>query len=403
MTEAAGWGDALEIVAEVEEDISSALQKVDSLIQEHPHRANLCLFGGGRFNFGEEPGDVWRGFPALRFVQPRVTLLRTGGRYQLIYCCPGTENQTAEAEHFERLLGEFHSFHQEQGAPTLPSILSRQDLPDVAGWELMMSRALQTFQEGTLQKVVLARQTDLELEEPLSPFDFIRSIQQVKQECYSFIISPKGERAFVSASPERLFRWVESFLESDALGSTIERSKDREKDAELCQKLLEDSKSASEHDFISKDILEKFRLLAEKVDRCGAPRIVTLADVHHLLTPIAGTLKEGVTRGQVLRTLHPSPAVGGTPTKEALEFILGEEPFDRGWYAGPVGLITAEYTEFCVALRSLIIDEARVHLFTGAGIVEQSDPHAELEEIENKMSTALKLFKGSEQFKRSYV
>lgn len=396
--EAAGWGDAFEIVANESEKVSLALEQLDHLLTKHPQRHLLCLFGGGRFNFREGSDDIWRSFPALRFVQPKVTLLRREDEYSLIY----STGEDKPEESREELLK--HIRRTEAKEPTtLPSILSRADHPELPGWEVMMERALQRFRDNYFEKVVLARRTDLVLSETLSPFTFVRLIKKAKQECYSFIISPEQGEAFVSASPERLFRWVDSTLQSDALGSTIQRSRDAEEDAQLCRTLLEDSKSAAEHRFISEDISEKFERLSTNVDCSGTPRIVTLADVHHLLTPVSGTVREGITRGDVLLTLHPSPAVGGTPTDRALDFIDLEEPFKRGWYAGPVGLVTTDYTEFCVALRSLIIAERKVHLFTGAGIVEQSDPRLELEEIENKMSTALKLFGSFEKFKRSYV
>jgi len=400
--EAAGWGDSLEIVADESGKVSIALEQLDHLLTEHPQRHLLCLFGGGRFNFREESDDIWRSFPTLRFVQPRVTLLRREEEYSLIYSLQGIEGEDQEQEYREALLEQLETSRLEEFA-TLPSILSRQDHPELPEWELMMGHAHQSFRDNYFEKVVLARRTDLVFDKTLSPFTFARLIQKAKQECYSFIISPQEGEAFVSASPERLFRWVGSTLESDALGSTIQRGKDPEVDAQLCRTLLEDSKSAAEHRFISEDISEKFERLSTNVNCSGTPRIVTLADVHHLLTPVSGTMREGVTRGDVLLTLHPSPAVGGTPTDKALDFIYQEEPFNRGWYAGPVGLITTEYTDFCVALRSLIIAGTQAHLFTGAGIVEQSDPRLELEEIENKMSTALKLFGGFEQFKRSYV
>ena len=88
--------------------------------------------------------------------------------------------------------------------------------------------------------------------------------------------------------------------------------------------------------------------------------------------------------------LHPTPAVGGYPREAALPMIRAEERFDRGWYAGPVGWVDARGDgEFAVALRSGAFREGRARLFTGAGIVAQSDPETEYFETQLKLQPLL--------------
>ena len=86
-----------------------------------------------------------------------------------------------------------------------------------------------------------------------------------------------------------------------------------------------------------------------------------------------------------MRSLHPTPAVGGYPTDQALDAIRAREPFDRGWYAGPLGWIGTHGAEFTVAIRSGLVQRRRLALFSGAGIVEGSVPAWEWEEIEQKI------------------
>jgi menaquinone-specific isochorismate synthase len=101
-----------------------------------------------------------------------------------------------------------------------------------------------------------------------------------------------------------------------------------------------------------------------------------LARRRHLISKVRGTLREGVTDAEVLQALHPTPAVGGYPRAEALEEILALEPFDRGWYAGPVGWIGADASEFAVGIRSGLVRGNRLVLFSGAGIVAGSVPES---------------------------
>jgi menaquinone-specific isochorismate synthase len=94
----------------------------------------------------------------------------------------------------------------------------------------------------------------------------------------------------------------------------------------------------------------------------------------------------------VLRALHPTPAVGGYPRGEALEEIQALEPFDRGWYAGPVGWIGAGGAEFAVGIRSGLVRGNRLTLFSGAGIVAGSVPESEWAEIEQKIGDFTRMF-----------
>ena len=126
------------------------------------------------------------------------------------------------------------------------------------------------------------------------------------------------------------------------------------------------------------------------------PDVMRLARVQHLRTPITARVERrsgGVSDMDVIRVanvLHPSPAVGGTPSDPAVEWILANERFDRGWYAAPVGWTDLDGNgELRVALRSALVDESQVQLFSGAGIVADSDPDDELAETGVKLRALL--------------
>jgi menaquinone-specific isochorismate synthase len=106
----------------------------------------------------------------------------------------------------------------------------------------------------------------------------------------------------------------------------------------------------------------------------------------HLATDVAGVAHDaGASVLELAAALHPSAAVGGTPTKLAVEMIAEIEGMDRGRYAGPVGWMSAHGDgEFGIALRSAELDSNRVRLFAGCGIVAGSDPEAELAEAQAK-------------------
>ncbi len=126
------------------------------------------------------------------------------------------------------------------------------------------------------------------------------------------------------------------------------------------------------------------------VNEPSPPTILKLNHLQHLYNQLTGQLKEHIDDGDIINELHPTPAVGGFPREAALEQIGWLEPFDRGWYAAPVGWISEDAAEFVVAIRSGLVAGQQLHLYSGAGIVEGSSPSKEWEEIENKISNFIK-------------
>jgi len=120
-----------------------------------------------------------------------------------------------------------------------------------------------------------------------------------------------------------------------------------------------------------------------------------LTHVQHLYCRFRGTLVDDISDSVLLSKLHPTPAVGGYPREKIQEEIASLEPFDRGWYAGPVGWVGHDAAEFAVAIRSALICGNRVSLYSGAGIVEGSSPENEWDEVENKIGGLIEVMPGS--------
>jgi menaquinone-specific isochorismate synthase len=93
----------------------------------------------------------------------------------------------------------------------------------------------------------------------------------------------------------------------------------------------------------------------------------------------------------ILRAFHPTPATCGSPCDEAARFIEEHEPFDRGWYAGPLGFVSRDEAEFAVAIRSMLWLGRKTHVFAGAGIVVGSESEREWNELEDKIAGVLHL------------
>lgn len=157
-----------------------------------------------------------------------------------------------------------------------------------------------------------------------------------------------------------------------------------DEDEWLANELLGSEKDNHEHELVAETIREQLAPLSAEI-RVGDRGIRKLATVQHLWTPIDATLERDEHVLSLVDALHPTPAVGGLPPEAALDVIRDTEPFDRGWYAAPVGWFDADGDgSFAVALRSAIVEETLATLFAGVGLVADSDPDAEWDEVQLK-------------------
>ena len=347
-------------------------------------------YGGLRFDPVREPGAEWAAFGAYRFVLPRFEL-HVGDREATLVC---NLVLPRDAERHAEILGQIESLSFPQHVPetALPAPISRTDGPDERGWRGNIERALSAFSEGRLGKVVLARRTELVFAEDLDAALLAESLEGATPGCFHFYVETEDGVAFLGASPERLFRREGRAIESEAVAGTRPRGASEADDAELRDDLLRSEKDKAEHDYVRAGIEEALGPLCDELEVDGGVSEMKLASRRHLVSRVRGTLRGDVTDAEVLRALHPTPAVGGCPRGEALEEIRASEPFDRGWYAGPVGWIGADGAEFAVGIRSGLVKGNWLALFSGAGIVEGSVPEAEWAEIEQKIGDFTGMF-----------
>jgi menaquinone-specific isochorismate synthase len=267
----------------------------------------------------------------------------------------------------------------------LPEALLRTDSPGWSDWEAGIEHALSEFSVGNLGKVVLARRAGLEFGEVLDPLQLAADLKAGTPGCFRFYVQPEAGMAFLGASPERLFRRDGRSILSEAVAGTRPRGASEADDADLREELMSSKKDLSEHAYVVSAIRDSLGGLCEDLDIEEHVSEMKLARGRHLVSKIRGTLREGVSDAELLKGLHPTPAVGGHPKDRALRTIRELEPFDRGWYAGPVGWIGSDAAEFAVGIRSGLARGRTLALFSGAGIVSGSVPEEEWAEIEQKI------------------
>ena len=239
-----------------------------------------------------------------------------------------------------------------------------------------------------LRKAVLARDLYASADRPIDARVLLRRLAERYPGCYTFACD-----GMVGATPELLIRKDGWEVSSLVLAGTTPRGSTPAEDSELARALLGSAKENEEHEYAATSLRESLEPLCAAMYVGPRPELIRLANVQHLGTRVHGTLSAAKTALTLVAAVHPTAAVGGTPTDVAVEVIRELESMDRERYAGPVGWIDADGNgEWGIALRCAQLAGDRARLFAGCGIVAGSDPAAELAETESKfrpMRTAL--------------
>jgi menaquinone-specific isochorismate synthase len=346
---------------------------------------DVRFYGGFRFEQRNASDPAWQRFGAYHFVLPQFELCRTGATTTLVWNLVLDDVTSFELEGALDVLSMLTlpapNFDDVHAQPT-----ERIDLPDRAGWQHNIERALALFDEGVLKKIVLARKAVFTCDAPLDPVALLQRLKAVTPNSFHFCFQPATGVAFVGATPERLYGRIGRTIMSEAIASTRPNGATVEDTQRLGDELLRSEKDLREHIFVRESIRADLEPLCTSLHVAPQPTLLKLKQRQHLLSAVEGELADGVTDADLLCSLHPTPAVGGEPTARALDYIMRLEPFDRGWYAGPLGWIAADSAEFAVAIRSGLVEGERMALYSGAGIVAGSTPQSEWDEIENKIS-----------------
>lgn len=267
----------------------------------------------------------------------------------------------------------------------LPLVIDRRDAPDKNDWSRNVMEALDLIEYEVIDKLVLARRSTLDCAAPVPPVALLQSLLNGTHDCFGFLLPLGDGRFFVGATPERLFQRRGDHLRSDVLAGTRPRGATAAEDKRLGRELLDSAKDQLEHDIVRKSIRQGLHRVCQSLHVDDTARLLLLAKKQHLYSQVEARLAPSVGDDELLARLHPTPAVGGYPRENALAEIQRLEPFEREWYAAPIGWIDCDGCEFAVGIRSGLIDGNSLSLYSGAGIVPGSRASVEWEEIENKI------------------
>ncbi|MBD3274380.1 MAG: isochorismate synthase [Candidatus Marinimicrobia bacterium] len=257
-------------------------------------------------------------------------------------------------------------------------------------WLSTVNACLDTIRRKQIHKVVLGTSMFVRTDEEVSPVPVLRNLRATYPSCINYFYQETNGHTFLGATPEWLMRIRDSKLYCDALAGSAPRHHDLTVDKELGDSLLRSPKNLHEHQFVVNHLKQELKSFAKSIENEELPVLQKLPNVQHLHTPVTADLHEHASPFEIMKRLHPTPAVGGIPTESALEIIRDIEQFERGYYAGPIGWVQGNGdVDIAVGLRSGLLTSDDLNIFAGAGIVENSDPADEYDELQIKMQPLL--------------
>jgi anthranilate synthase component 1 len=387
-------------------EVADPFAEVEALRAMHsvPEIEGLPGFTGGLVG--------WFGFECIQYIEPRlagggkpdelgtpdILLMLSeevavfdnlkGRLYLIVHADPSEPQAFARAN---RRLDEL-THRLRQGGPGYPETLDPAGLDEAdfvsgftrEGFIAAVEQSKEYIRAGDIFQVVLSQRLSVPFK--ARPVDVYRALRALNPSPYMYFLDV-GDTQVVGSSPEILVRLEGGQVTVRPIAGTRPRGATVEEDSALEAELLADFDRAR--------LRDAAHVVAAEVDehevlgaflRVGEQFVIErYSHVMHIVSEVTGRLKNGLSYADVLRATFPAGTVSGAPKIRALEVIRELEPVKRNVYAGSIGYLGWHGdADTAIAIRTAVIQDGRLHVQAGAGIVYDSDPQKEWEETMNK-------------------
>ena len=268
------------------------------------------------------------------------------------------------------------------------------------GFLSMVETAKDYIRAGDIFQVVLSQRFSIPFHLPA--INLYRSLRRLNPSPFLFFFE-FDDLAIVGSSPEILVRLRDDVVTIRPIAGTRKRGATPEEDAANAEDLMGDVKERAEHLML----LDLGRNDVGRVSRPGTVRVKSNYDVEyyshvmHIASQVEGEIRPDLDAVDAMIAGFPAGTVSGAPKIRAMQIIDELEPDRRGVYSGAIGYISAAGDlDTCIALRTALVCNGKLHIQAGAGIVYDSDPQAEYEETQNKAMALIRAAGDALQFSR---
>jgi anthranilate synthase component 1 len=255
---------------------------------------------------------------------------------------------------------------------------------------------------GEAFQVVLSQRFTTEIE--ASALDVYRMLRAHNPSPYMYLLRFTDGIDVVGSSPEALVKIVDRVAMVHPIAGTRPRGNSKEKDNQLAEELLADTKERAEHLML----VDLGRNDLGRVCKAGSVEVVEFMNIEryshvmHIVSTVTGELNDDVSVVQALSAVFPAGTLSGAPKPRAMEIIEELEPTRRGLYGGIVGYIDFRGNlDSAIAIRTALIKDGRAYVQAGAGVVADSVAESEEQECVNKAAAVLTAIATANSLRRS--
>jgi anthranilate synthase component 1 len=329
--------------------------------------------------------------PDTIFYLPSIVILKDAASRRLTLVC--TERDKAKAG---KLADEVSAFLTEMAPVSGPAWTAHQrvamtSFPEKDFLEAV-SESRKLIHDGELIQVVVSRRW--EIDDAPDPEAVYSALSDLNPSPYHFYINMPGGVLF-GASPELLVRKENDVLTVRPIAGTRRRGADETEDQALEKEMMSDPKERAEHTML----VDLGRNDLGRVSEPGSVEVTRrmiverYSHVMHLVSEVRSKIARGEDAYDVVRSCFPAGTVSGAPKIRAMQIISELEPVVRGPYAGGVGYFDVRGNmDFCITIRSVFYSGGKAYIQSGAGIVADSVPERERDEIAHKAAAMIRAF-----------
>jgi len=247
----------------------------------------------------------------------------------------------------------------------------------------VVNRGIQLVEKGILEKIVLANRIKIKFRNKLDLVEILKRLKKNHPNTCRYVWKRNSKDILFGASPEKLFSFTKPNLTLEALAGTISTNSN-------FKKLLKSTKDLKEHNYVIQYLIKSLEVSKITNFKKSDIKVNSFGDISHLQTLIFSKV-EKICPFELLKNLHPSPAVCGYPKNEALDWINILESFPRGNYASPMGWVDESgNASFLLAIRGARYIDGKIEFTAGSGIVSGSVLEKEIDEIQLKFESIVK-------------
>lgn len=273
-------------------------------------------------------------------------------------------------------------------------IIKKKYIPSPQQYMEMAKQGITAIKKGELDKLVLSRGIEAEFENKINILPVLVRAYQSNPLGFTYALDFGEGRTLIGASPEMLISKRGNYIYSNPLAGSRPRGNSKEEDTSFANELLNSQKDLSEHKFVVDNIVDKVCSVCRMIKISKTPHLIQTNRLWHLSSIIEGELNDSEkTVFDAALLIHPTPAVCGVPQDVAYKKIIELEGKSRNEFTGIIGWCDEFGNgDWAIAIRGAKIDNNRITIQAGAGIVKNSVPVEEMKETGIKCETMLSAF-----------